>query len=114
MLTLWEWPCADAGVFIAGDLCERLRDIAADVGGRGEGSMGVGVGMDVFLGVETECGLAALGVAIALKVVTLLLPVEPLLSLPSPPAGQAVPTPTKSNCYYDIWSARCYEPHTLI
>jgi hypothetical protein len=36
----------------------------AEVGGRGDGSMGVGVAMELFLGVEPECGLAALGVAI--------------------------------------------------
>lgn len=49
---------------MAGDLCERLRAITAEVGGRGEGSIGVGVAMDVFFGVELECGRVALGVAI--------------------------------------------------
>lgn len=65
VLMLWECPCPDAGVFIAGDLWERLRTIAAEVGGRGEGITGVGVAMEVFFGVEPECGLPALGVAIA-------------------------------------------------
>lgn len=38
--------------------------MAAEVGGLGEGITDVGVAMDVFLGVEPECGLVALGVAI--------------------------------------------------
>lgn len=72
VLTLWEWPCPDAGVFVAGDLWERLRAIAAEVGGRGDGSMAVGVAIEAFLGVEPECGLAALGVAIVLNLVPVL------------------------------------------
>lgn len=40
--------------------------MGAEVGGRGEGSMAVGVAIDVFFGVEPEGGLAALGVAIGL------------------------------------------------
>jgi hypothetical protein len=77
VLTLWEWPCPEAGVFVAGDLWERLRAIAAEVGGRGDGNMGVGVAMDAFLGVEPECGLAALGVAIVvLKRVPFLYPLQ--------------------------------------
>jgi hypothetical protein len=35
----------------------------AEVGGRGDGSMAVGVAIELFLGVEPECGLAPLGVA---------------------------------------------------
>jgi hypothetical protein len=34
--------------------------------------MGVGVAIDAFLGVEPECGLAALGVAIVLNLVPVL------------------------------------------
>ena len=64
-----EWPCPDAGVLVAGDfkLWVRLRAMAAEVGGLGEGITDVGVAMDVFLGVEPECGLAALGVAIMIS-----------------------------------------------
>ena len=40
--------------------------MGAEVGGRGEGILAVGVAMDVFLGVEPECGLPPLGVAIVL------------------------------------------------
>ena len=54
VLMLCEWPCIDAGVFIAGDLCERLCAMGAEVGGLGEGMIGVGVAIDVFFGVEPE------------------------------------------------------------
>ena len=37
------------------------------MGGLGEGRIGVGVAIDVFLGVEPEWGLAAPGVAMVLK-----------------------------------------------
>jgi len=36
----------------------------AEVGGRGDGNMAVGVAIELFWGVEPECGLAPLGVAI--------------------------------------------------
>jgi hypothetical protein len=51
--------------------------MAAEVGGLGEGSMGVGVAMDVFFGVEPEFGLAALGVAILSRTIDLLLSTLP-------------------------------------
>jgi hypothetical protein len=49
---------------MAGDMCERFRTMPAEVGGRGDGNMGVGVAIELFLGVDPECGLAPLGVAI--------------------------------------------------
>jgi hypothetical protein len=42
--------------------------MAAEVGGRGEGIMGVGVVMEEFFGVEVEYGLEPLGVAMLLAV----------------------------------------------
>lgn len=46
-----EWPCKDAGVFTAGDLCEKGRPITCV--GLGEGVTCVGVPR-VFLGVEWD------------------------------------------------------------
>ena len=54
VLTLCECPCKDAGVLIAGDLCEKGRPI-----GRGDG---VGAVAMVFLGVETVGAFEAVAI----------------------------------------------------
>jgi hypothetical protein len=52
--------------------------MAAEVGGRGDGIIGVGVAIDVVFGVEPEYGLPAPGVAIVLEAGPLYPSIRPL------------------------------------
>lgn len=51
---LMLWPCSEAGVLIAGDLCEKGRPMILEAVGRGEGVTCVGVPIKLFFGVEWD------------------------------------------------------------